>query len=161
MRAILGQKRFDALITAYLLRYPSRSFTLNDLGGNLERFLNEEPHWASPLELMAADMARFEWAQVVAFDGEERPPITAEHLPKSDATGLTLQLQPYLSVLELGFPLDDFVIGLKRLAAEHTEAGITARHRRRRRPRIRLPEPQPTFLVVHRFRNSVYYKRLE
>jgi hypothetical protein len=31
------------LVTAYLARYPSNSYTLRDLGNRLERFLREEP----------------------------------------------------------------------------------------------------------------------
>ena len=69
------------LITAYLARYPSNSYTLRDLGNRLERFLREEPQWAAPREELAIDMARFEWAQVVAFDGPATE--TGEGLPGS------------------------------------------------------------------------------
>jgi hypothetical protein len=55
------------LITAYLARYPSNSYTLRDLGNRLEEFLREEPQWAAPREELALDMTRFEWAQIVCF----------------------------------------------------------------------------------------------
>ena len=61
------------LATAYLAKYPSASFTLRNLGQRLEKFLREEPKWIAPNEELALDMARFEWAQVVAFDDAARP----------------------------------------------------------------------------------------
>ena len=43
LRAVLGERKFMKLATAYLSRYPSASFTLRDLGNRLEQFLREEP----------------------------------------------------------------------------------------------------------------------
>ena len=76
LRAIVGEKKFMQLAMAYLAKYPSVSFTLRNLGQRLEQFLREEPAWIAPTEQLALDMARFEWAQVVAFDDAERPEIT-------------------------------------------------------------------------------------
>ena len=39
------------------------------------QFLLEEPQLTHPHEQMCLDMARFEWAQVVAFDGESKPAL--------------------------------------------------------------------------------------
>src|SRR5437588_10077486 len=63
LRAILGERKFMKLATAYLARYPSDSYTLRDLGNRLEQFLQEEPQWSAPRQELARDMARFEWAQ--------------------------------------------------------------------------------------------------
>ena len=46
----------------------------NDRLSSFERFLKEEPHWSAPRQELARDMVRFEWAQVVAFDGPAKPP---------------------------------------------------------------------------------------
>ncbi len=43
LRAIVGEKKFMRLATAYLAKYPSVSFTLRNLGQRLEQFLREEP----------------------------------------------------------------------------------------------------------------------
>jgi hypothetical protein len=66
LRGILGERKFMKLITAYLAKYPSASFTLRNLGSRLEQFLREEPRWVAPRAELALDMVRFEWAQVVA-----------------------------------------------------------------------------------------------
>ncbi len=73
LRAIVGEKKFMQLATAYLAKYPSNLFTLRNLGQRLEKFLREEPKWIAPNEELALDMVRFEWAQVVAFDDAARP----------------------------------------------------------------------------------------
>ena len=76
LRAVLGDRKFDRLAKAYLAKHPSRSFSLRNLGSRLVKFLAEEPEWASPNERLALDMARFEWAQVEAFDNEAGPVAT-------------------------------------------------------------------------------------
>ncbi len=48
--AILGQRKFNKLICAYLEKYPSRSFTLRNLGDRLARFIDERPDLVSPRE---------------------------------------------------------------------------------------------------------------
>jgi len=166
LRAILGESRFDRLRVAYLNKYPSASFSLRNLGSRLERFLREEPQWTAPHEAMALDMARFEWAQVVAFDGESKPAVTVDDLLGRDPATLRLGLQPYITLVELGYPLDDFVLAVKQrdaLRSEASNAVETDEHRRKaaRVPSIRKPKPQRVFLAVHRYENAIYYKRLE
>ena len=85
------------LATAYLARYPSDSYTLRDLGNRLEQFLQEEPQWSAPRQELARDMVRFEWAQVVAFDGPAKPAVTPDDILDTPLSKLQLDLQPYLS----------------------------------------------------------------
>src|ERR1700734_1780109 len=44
--AVLGPKRFDALVLAYLKETPSTSFTLRNLGGRLPAWLIDHPEFA-------------------------------------------------------------------------------------------------------------------
>src|SRR5881275_1560483 len=46
LRAVLGDRRFDAMCQAYLIDCPSRSFTLRNLGSRLESWLRKHPKWA-------------------------------------------------------------------------------------------------------------------
>ena len=59
-------------------------------------------------------MARFEWAQVVGFDGPEEKFLTVDDLLGKDPEKLRLGLQPYLTLLEMNYPLDDFVSAVKK-----------------------------------------------
>jgi hypothetical protein len=166
LRAILGERKFIKLATAYLAKYPSSSFTLRNLGQHLENFLREEPRWAAPNEKVALDMARFEWAQVLAFDEAARPPIKADDVLDTRPAKLRLKLQPYLSLLELNYAVDHFLIAVKKREADilrgeasHTPDAMPQARRRKRRPA--LPKRERIFLAVHRCENQLYYKRLE
>jgi len=164
LRALLGERAFDGLAQAYLATYPSRSFTLRDLCSRLERFVAEHPRLTAPRTALAREIARFEWAQTVAFDGPSRPALTLAQFGAVSPSRLRLGLQPYLTLLVLEHPLDDWVIAVKRRNALRgaasqaiaAEAGGTRRLRRPappRRGRIRL--------AVHRHQNNLFYKRLE
>src|SRR5258708_11344682 len=166
LRAILGQRKFMKLATAYLARYPSDSYTLRDLGNRLEQFLHEEPQWSAPRQELARDMVRFEWAQVVAFDGPAKPPVTPDDILDTPPSKLRLGLQPYLSLLDLNYAVDNFLMAVKKresavLRGEASNAVESAPTVRAPRKRIRLPKRTKVYLAVHRHDNMLYYKRLE
>ena len=166
LRAIVGEKNFMKLAAAYLAKYPSTSFTLRNLGQQLEKFLREEPQWIAPNEELALDMARFEWAQVVAFDDAARPPITTDDLLDTPSGKLRLGLQPYLSLLALNYAVDKFLLAVKKRESDvlRDEASNTLESMPRatkRKRRVRLPKREQVYLVVHRYDNMLYYKRLE
>ena len=160
LRAVLGEDRFFKMSQAYLAQYPSKSFQLRNLGRRLHAFLIQEPRWGGARRAMALDMAKFEWAQIEAFDAESRPVLAAADLAGASTLELKLKLQPYLSLLPLGFALDEFSIGLKKGASMHTQAAEGKRRIESRHP-VRLPERKRIFLAVHRFNNMVFFKRLE
>jgi len=164
--AILGNRRFLKLTTAYLVQYPSESFTLRNLGNRLEQFLTEEPDWIAPHNEVALDMLRFEWAQIMAFDGPSRKPISPRELQKKTPSTLHLGLQPYLSLLAVGHAVDQYLIGVKNqetdgLRSEASNTSDTTPDQNHRRIRLRLPKPEKVYLAVHRHDNMLYTKRLE
>jgi hypothetical protein len=166
LRAVVGERKFLKLGRAYLSRYPSDSYTLRDLGNRLEQFLRDEPNWTAPHQELALDMVRFEWAQVVAFDGPAKEPITPDEILDTPPDKLKLGLQPYISLLELDFEVDDFLIAIKKrdsdaLRAEASNAMNAAPRAHRRRKRVRFPKRSKICLAVHRHDNVLYYKRLE
>jgi hypothetical protein len=162
LRAALGQRKFNALIEAYLDKYPSRSYTLRNLGSRLEQFISETPQLTAPRTALASEIARFEWAQVVAFDGEARPALTVDELLGVDPAALRLGVQPYITLLDLHWPLDDWAIALKKSARSlRSEASNAVESERKvRRKRVPLPRRRRVFVAVHRYDNALYYKRL-
>jgi hypothetical protein len=72
----LGEELFDSFAAAYLQQYPSRSYTLCQLGASFPRYLIEsrppreegDPEVSWPEFL--ADLAQYEWTFSVVFDGE-------------------------------------------------------------------------------------------
>jgi hypothetical protein len=163
--AVVGEQQFLKLATAYLAKYQSDSYTLRNLGDRLEKFLREEPHWTEPNQPLALDIVRFEWAQVVAFDGPSKPVVTLDDLIDAPPEKLHLGLQPYLSILKLDYPVDDFLIAVKKdadsLRGAASNAINSAPTTDRQPTQIPLPKPEVTYLAVHRFDNMLYFKRLE
>jgi len=161
VRAILGERRFMKLATEFLARFPSASFTLRNLGSRLPAFIAEEPAFSGPHVALAADMARFEWAQVVAFDGPALPVLTREDVIAA-GPALRVTLQPYLTVAEYAYPVDQFALALKKTALRgEASNALAAMPSSRRKPRPRLPRPARSFVAVHRQDNMLYFKRLE
>ena len=104
--ALLGERRFARLTQAYLAKYPSRSFTLRNLCERLPDFIRRQLRWTAPCTALALALARFAWAQTVAFDGEARPVLTADDIADVPPARLKVGLQPYLSLLTLDYPAD-------------------------------------------------------
>ena len=163
LRAMLGEEKFDELATAYLESFPSRSWSLRDLSGKLADFIVAQPKWTSPRTLAARDLARFEWAQTVAFDAAQHPRVEDELLG-SQADTLRLGLQPYLSLLDLDYAVDEYTVAVKkknqslRNDASNAFDAPTEHKLVKRGP---MPKKKRIWLAVHRMDNTVYFKRLE
>ena len=162
LRALLGDKRFWKLAEAYLRKHLSRSFTLRNLGEKLPRFVRAEKTWTEPHTGAAGDLARFEWAQIVAFDGARLPPLTKKKLSGLNPETLTLRVQPYLTLLTCRHAVDDYALAAKndhalRAEASHAVTGRTVPEG----GKVALIRTEPLHIVVHRVDNQLYYKRLE
>jgi len=161
LNALLGTKRFDLLILAYLNEHPSTSWTLRDLGAKLPQFLEAHPEFTGRRHRLAVDVARLEWAYVDAFDRQHRTPFATE---EAQAIGpeSKLSLQPHLQLLELNYPVDNLVLTVKKHAPE-AEIVSSAANRRESKARLKLPpmKLERVWLAVHRFEDSVYYRRID
>jgi hypothetical protein len=160
--AILGERAFERLARAYLTQCPSESFTLRNLGSRLESWLTEHPEFAGKHLALALDMIRLEWAHIEAFDKAARKPLSPEDLLEL-GPDLAIELQPYIGLLEVQYPVDN----LRVKVSEHSEERGTAsnavnqpvrRHVVRRYARLK---PRQMFLAVHRVEFTVYYRRLD
>ena len=162
LRTIVGARKFEGLMRAYLTECPSESFTLRNLGSHLEEWLLSNPEWITPREDLALDMVRLEWAHIQAFDGGYEPNLTRAEI-ESAGLELRVSLQPYVQLLRLTYPVDDLLIEVHDHEGDSDTSSNAARQRQFRR-RIRhyeQPEPQRIYLAVHRLDDSVYYKRLQ
>ena len=158
-----SEEKFSVLVRAYLAKYPSRSFTLRNLASRLAEFIREEPRWTRPHTALAHAVARFEWAQTVAFDGAARPAVAAEVFARTPPAKLRLGLQPYLSLVAARWPVDDYVLAVKKRDALRSEAShaIDRAPSAAARKKVALPRRRQTFIVVHRYNHRLYYKRVE
>jgi hypothetical protein len=160
LAAILGQSRFERLARAYLADCPSRSFTLRDLGSRLEAWLEAHPSFAGANPALALDMVSLEWAHIVAFDGPDNTVLTQGEVADM-APNLRVGLQPYVTLLQVNYPVDAMRAGANADGQRSAAASNTAvRTARRELPGLPRPDAEPLFLAVHRVDLSVYYRRL-
>ena len=118
MAQAMGEELFDEFSVQYLHAYPSRSYTLNDLGADFAAFLaatrpaaaDEDDSWLDFL----VDLARLEWSFAEVFDGpgaERRPPLSSEQLQAISAESwiaARLVPTPSLRILRLDFPVQTY-----------------------------------------------------
>jgi hypothetical protein len=120
LRGFVGDSVFDAFAKAYVITMPPSSFSLYDLGANFPKFLEEtkpgrdrfDAETAAMLDL-PPELARIERAraEVLRARGTEDDPPPAEPLSPFAVfgEGPTLQATPCLRLLEMKFPLVDFL----------------------------------------------------
>ena len=159
LSAVLGAEKFDALVLAYLKETPSTSWTLRDLSGKLPEFLNAHPMLAGRKRRLAVDVARLEWAYIEAFDGRQLAPLTADDI-QAIGPDSTVSLQPHIRLLDLYYPVDEIVLAVHK---ETPDSDIVSNAAIERKPRSRGEIPsvrkERIYLAVHRYDNSVYYRR--
>ncbi|MGC4074747.1 MAG: DNA-binding domain-containing protein [Nibricoccus sp.] len=162
LRALLGDERFWKLAEAYLRAHPSRSFTLRNLGAKLPRFVAQQSKWTKPHTEAASDLARFEWAQILAFDDVKLAPLTKKKLAGLNPETLRLRVQPYLTLLTCHHAVDDYTLAVKNDNALRAEASNAVTERTvSDGGKVALTRTKPLHIVVHRLDNQLYYKRLE
>ena len=162
LRAVLGERAFHRLARAYLNDFPSRSFTLRNLGARLESWLRRNPGYAGKQHRLALDMVRLEWAHIEAFDSAAENELGPEDLLELGPS-FRVRLQPYVRLLDLQYPVDDSRVQVNRAldgreaassaASKHNLGGLINRV-------IRL-KPNQIFLAVHRVDFTVFYRRLQ
>jgi hypothetical protein len=161
LQAVLGDKRFDALILAYLRERPSTSWTLRDLGAKFPDFLSKHPEFSGRQYHLAVDVANLEWAYVEAFDGPGLTPLCSEDLRILEPNS-KLSLQPHLRLLALDYPVDELVLAVRQETPE-SEIVSSAVSERSSKKRAKLPpmRRRKLYLAVHRLEGVVYYRAID
>jgi hypothetical protein len=164
LRSLLGDRRFDAMCKAYLVDCPSRSFTLRNLGSQLESWLRKHPKWAGGKQVLALDIVRLEWADIEAFDGKAEPALQPEDLAAAAAgPNLRLKLQPYVQLLQFHYPVDDLLLSVRKddEDTDFASNAFTEKHKRKKVQAVAKLKPATIFLVVHRVDFSAYFRRVD
>jgi hypothetical protein len=162
-QAVLGNRRFEALSRAYLVDCPSSSFTLRNLGRNLEGWMKKHPRYAGSRQAIALDMVRLEWADIEAFDEPSEEPLLAADIAKSGGANLRLRLQPYIRLLNFRYPVDSLVLEIKKFNDDTEFLSNTFREQKKRKKvqAVAKLKPKNIHLAVHRVDESVYFRRLD
>ena len=120
LRDFVGDSVFDTFAKAYVITLPPTSHSLYDLGEDFPRFLSETKpkNWKLDVDIsemldLPPELARIERAraEVLRARGTEDDPPASEPLSPFAVfgEGPTLQAPPCLRLLEMKFPLVDFL----------------------------------------------------
>lgn len=161
LKAVLGNKRFGLLMRAYIADRPSTSYSLRDLGSRLSDWLAANEALTVPRTVLVHDVVRLEWAHIEAYDGASFP-VPGPAFLGSVTEETRIGLQPYVRLLALSHPVDDFMVRVHQDDGSSDGSSNNASAKRQSRPAGRLPaiSPEPLWLAVHRQEFTVYYKRL-
>ena len=110
----LGEAAFEALCRAYIAAHPSRAPSLNYFGRQLPEFCRTQP---LPEPGFAADLATLEWAIVLSIHAETAHAIDFADLgkvPPESFPGARFTLNPSLSILRLGYPVNSYLQAYRR-----------------------------------------------
>jgi hypothetical protein len=143
LKRTLGDDAFDGLAFGYLQEYPSRCYTLNELGRHFPGYLEQtrprpgdaegelfdpgaSKEEQAPMDNwpdFLIDLARLEWAIYEVFDGpgvEGKAPLDTNQLlaiPPERWEGATLTPVVCLQLLAMRFPVNDYYTALRRAKA--------------------------------------------
>lgn len=146
--AAIGPTRFNNLITDYLIRHPSRSWTLNHIGSALPGFISEHPVQREFVFL--ADLACLEGALAEVFFEHDEKPLQREELAKlTPASWPTLRLRRIRASRLINVNFD--VRQTRELSATHTTSDES---------RLTAPSPRTATILVWRRQNEVYHRYL-
>ena len=161
VQAVVGRKRFQALMRAYLEAHPSTSFSLRNLGSQLVSWLDKNPEWTEPHSEMAIEMAGLEWAHIEAFDNAIWPTLSVDARSQINAES-QLTLQPHVRLLEAHYAIDDALIAVRNESGSRDTSSNNAStgHVSKRRRALREMKRETVHIAVHRFEDTVYYRRL-
>ena len=163
LRAVLGDGQFYPLIVSYIETHPSSSPLLGDLGKHLPEFIRTNRSQTAPHTKIAEDVARLEWAQLVAFDRGSLPPLNPARIAGMPPDKLRFKLQPFITLLDLAYPVDTLVLRLlkkdRSLRSEASNA-VGETHTQRKSALAGRISRSRTRLLVHRHENSVFFKPL-
>jgi hypothetical protein len=147
---LLGDNLFNTFAKAYLLQVPSTSPDLYDLGKNFPAFLKaSQPKGADdasifdlPVELATLERTLAETSRSKGLEGQENNSVIDDQMLFLFGTA-NFHTSPCLTLLELQFPLVDFV-----KAVQHGEAADT-------------PEKKQSYLAISRKNYTVNMHGLE
>jgi len=110
LHAVMGERRFHNLVTAYLIVFPPRHPSLRFAGDRLPDFIGQHPSAASFRDdpRWLSDLACLEWAIVDAFDAADAEILSRDELAAIDSSrwvDLRFSFQPALTRLDLDFPV--------------------------------------------------------
>ena len=149
----MGPTAFSALVESYVDHVPSRHYSLDAYGRELASYIANEYEVLVPDREALVDIARCEWAMVESFSAEDceiLSPQSVVEVPPDALGDLVLMPAPALRLLELSYPLEDWLDAC--FCSEAADGGAK---------QLRLPARGRAWLAVHRLDGRACYVGLE
>jgi len=128
--AFLGDHLFEHFVADYVVKHPSRSYTLNRLGDHVPDFVKT---WHHPKRAFLADLARLELAVTETFDaeGDAAPAAPPAHVD-ADWESRRFGIAPTLRLLSFRYAAGGALDALKagRRVSARPKSSWAAVHRR-------------------------------
>lgn len=109
LKLVLGDELFDRVVKKYLIDYPSKTFTLRDLGFSMVNFLEQNKNIVGQLYEISRDAAIYDISRIDVFYAADSDPITQEDITDDNFQAIKLKLQECTKVLDLDYPIDDLI----------------------------------------------------
>ena len=125
LKAFVNNDRFEQLATAYIEARPSMHRNLRWFGDAMAGFLGDDPRFSS--EPILSELARFEWAQGLAFDAADAAQLGFEELaavPADDWPNLQFVAHPSLQLVETHWN----VVAIWHAHRDHETLPMAIRH---------------------------------
>jgi hypothetical protein len=158
---VLGQDVFLETVVRYMTKFPSKTFSLRNLGYKFSEFLRTDRKLPATIRPLVSEIAAVQWAQIESFDSAEAPMLTDGDLTSPDFVNLKLGLQPSLHLFTLKYEADKWVF--KAREATRDDASNVRKKKKSSRRVIRAskaPVKKDIFLAVHRVSLRVKLSRV-
>lgn len=150
----LGSEAFAELVTAYVARHPSRSYTLNRLGDRFPEFVRTCRVPGVRRKAFLGDLARLEALVTEVFDAPESPAWPAEEIsriPEGAWEGAVLRPIEALRLGAFAHPVNAYLQSVKDENHEHPPTGrkatrVVVYRKRYEVWRLELGKPEYDFL---------------
>ncbi len=96
----LGKNKFNSMMKAYVMAYPSQTFTLFYLGKHMSKFIRET--YEDGDKQLVQELVDFDWAELSASIAENSPvfdPLKLTEDQQAQLAEMTLMLHPSVSLL--------------------------------------------------------------
>jgi hypothetical protein len=152
-------KKYQTLRDAYLLAYPSESFTLRDLGLRFYSFVKNQKGLSTQTRQIYLDCIAYDDARIHAFDAGETNKLTETQIRDKNFSRKKLYLAPHVRLLHLWYPVQLLSQNGSTLKEMSSRTGIT-QQRARSGTQFKLKK-QETFLALFRADERVKFRTLD
>lgn len=159
LKKLLGIKNFNKLRDEYLVKLPSKSFTLRNLGSRLPEFIKKSRTLNKSLKQAAFECASFEWGRIESFDAAEFESLTPKEVMTPGFDKKKLFLQPHIKLFTFKYPIHELIQGEKSTSNQmNSNVGVYDRNKKSTNIKPFKIKPKNSFIVLHRHENRVLMK---